>query len=186
MPPRIFLVGYRGTGKSTVGRLVAARLGWAFADADEHLELAAGRSVSEIFAAEGEPAFRDRESAVLADLCLRDRTVIATGGGVVLRPANRDRLAGGFVVWLTAPPEAIWRRLEADPHTAGRRPNLTTAGGIQEVTAVLAAREPLYRSAADVAVPTDGRSPDAVAADILTAWEARTGRRPPPPPPPPG
>src|SRR4051812_41592085 len=109
-PPRLFLVGYRGTGKSTVGRLVAARLGWAFVDADERLEGVAGRSVSELFAVEGEPAFRDRESVVLAELSQREKAVVATGGGVVLRPANRALLATGFVVWLTASPDAIWQR----------------------------------------------------------------------------
>jgi shikimate kinase len=171
--PRIFLVGYRGTGKTTVARLVADRLGWAYHDADVRIEEAAGRSIADIFAAEGEPGFRDRESAVLAELCRPERVVVATGGGVVLRPANREYLTtAGFVAWLTASPETIWKRMVEDPTTSGRRPNLTAAGGLPEVVNLLAVREPLYRSVADVAVPTDDRSPDAVAADILTAWDA--------------
>src|SRR5262249_34980712 len=68
-PQRLILVGYRGTGKTTVGRLLAGRLGWEFADADDHIEAAAGKSIAEIFAAEGEPGFRDREAAVLRELC---------------------------------------------------------------------------------------------------------------------
>src|SRR4051812_17648318 len=105
-PPRLFLIGYRGTGKSTVGPLLAAALGWEFADADDLIEAAAGRSVADIFAAEGEAGFRDREAAALAELCRGERRVVATGGGAVLRPANRELLAAsGFVAWLTAPPE---------------------------------------------------------------------------------
>src|SRR4051794_20040028 len=105
----IVLVGYRGTGKTTVGRLLAASLGWEFADADDLIESAAGKSIAEIFAAEGDPGFRDREAAALRELCRRDRLVVATGGGAILRPANRELLRGaGFVAWLTAEPETVW------------------------------------------------------------------------------
>src|SRR5262245_54311263 len=123
---RILLVGYRGTGKTTVGRLLAAALGWDFFDADDQIEAAAGRTVADSFAAEGEPGFRDREAAALAELCLGANRVIATGGGAVLRPANRELLRrAGFVAWLTAPPAVVWERLQTDPTTAARRPNLT-------------------------------------------------------------
>src|SRR2546421_373945 len=98
---RIVLIGYRGTGKSTARRLLAARLGWHFLDADAELEARAGRTIADVFRAEGEPGFRDRESAVLAELVLVPDHVIATGGGVVLRPGNRELLkAAGFVAWL--------------------------------------------------------------------------------------
>jgi shikimate kinase len=168
----IFLIGYRGTGKSTVGRLLAARLGWGFIDADERLEAAAGKSIADVFVTEGEAGFRDRESAVLAEVCRLTNHVVATGGGVVLRPQNRELLkAAGFVAWLTATPEAIWERLQSDPTTAGRRPNLTARGGVEEVRHLFAVREPFYREVAAVAVPTENVSPDAVAAAILRAWE---------------
>jgi shikimate kinase len=171
MPHNIVLVGARCTGKTTVGRLLAARLGWPFADADDHVEAAAGRSVADIFAAEGEHGFRAREAAAVAELAARAGWVIATGGGAVLGAANRRRLAErGFVVWLTAAPQALWDRLRADPATAARRPNLTAAGGEDEVKAVAAAREPLYREIAHFVTPTDSLSPDAVAAAILSAW----------------
>jgi shikimate kinase len=173
--PRLILVGYRGTGKTTVGGLLAARLGWEFADADDLIEATAGKSVAAIFADEGEVGFRDREAAALRDLCRRERLVLATGGGAVLRPANRELLRGaGFVAWLTASPETIWTRLRGDPATAARRPNLTPAGGIDEVRSLIAAREPLYRELAHFAVDTDAPSPEEVADAILTAW---TGSR---------
>src|SRR5262245_34542036 len=137
---QIILIGYRGTGKTTVGRLLAERLGWEFADADDYIEAAAGKSIATIFADDGETAFRDHESAVLRARCERERIVIATGGGVVGRPANREVLRGaGFVAWLTATPETIWARLRSDATTAGRRPNLTPAGGLDEVRALIAA-----------------------------------------------
>lgn len=174
-PPRLFLIGYRGTGKSTVGPLLAAALGWQFLDADDRIEAAAGKTIAHIFTAEGEAGFRDRESSALAELCRQERRVIATGGGVVLRPSNRELLrTAGYVAWLTAPPETVWGRMRSDPTTAARRPNLTT-GGFDEVTNLMAAREPLYRQTAHGTFPTGGRSPEAVAAAILAAWEAAAG-----------
>jgi shikimate kinase len=167
---RLFLIGARGTGKSTVGRALAARIGWAFVDADEHLEAVAGRTIAEVFQAEGEAGFRDREAATLAELSGRKQHVIATGGGVVLRPENREKLKSGFVVWLQATPEAAFARLQSDPTTASRRPNLTSTGGIEELRTLIAAREPLYRDAADFTLDTAYLSPDAAANAILTAW----------------
>ena len=120
--PVVFLVGYRGAGKTAVGRALAARLGWAFHDADAELESQVGATVADLFAAEGEAGFRDREAAVLADLVTRPRVVIATGGGVVLRSANRDVLRTGFVVWLTASAETLWGRIRSDPLSTARRP----------------------------------------------------------------
>lgn len=167
---RIFLVGARGTGKSTVGRVLAARLGWLFADADEHLEEVAAATIADIFRFQGEAAFRDLEADVLAELAARQEHVIATGGGVVLREANRAKLAQGFVVWLQATPEAAFARMQSDPTTAARRPNLTSTGGLEELRSVMAAREPLYRAIADFALDTANVSPDAAADAIFTAW----------------
>lgn len=177
-PPLLFLIGPRGSGKSTVGRALAGRLGWGFADADERLEAAAGRTIADIFAAEGEVGFRDREAATLAELAALTNHVVATGGGVVLRPANRDRLRAGFVVWLTTSPEAAFARLQGDPTTAARRPNLTPKGGLEEVRTLIAAREPLYRECADFVIDTDRLSPDTVADAILRAWTGCSSSRP--------
>jgi shikimate kinase len=177
-PPRLFLIGYRGTGKSTVGPLLAAALGWPFLDADEHVERLAGKTIADIFAAEGEAGFRDLESAALAELCQVDGRVIATGGGVVLRPFNRELLStAGYVAWLTASPEAVWQRMQSDPTTAARRPNLTT-GGFEEVANLMAARESFYRQTAHGTFPTEGRSPEVVAAAILAKWETAGGPSP--------
>jgi shikimate kinase len=168
----LFLIGARGTGKSTVGRVLARRLGWSFVDADEHLEAAAGRTIADIFSTEGEAGFRDRESAVLRELAGRTETVIATGGGVILRPENRLQLQSGFTVWLQATPEAAFARMQADPSTASRRPNLTSTGGLDELRTLMAIREPLYRETADFALDTANLSPEAAADAILTAWNS--------------
>ena len=167
---RLFLIGARGTGKSTVARLLAAALAWDAVDADAELEARCGRSIRAVFAEEGEAGFRDREEAVLAELCRRDRIVVATGGGVVLRPANHERLRSGTVVWLTADADTLCRRLARDPSTAERRPAL--AGGVAaddpaEVALLLRQREPLYRSCADVTVDTAHRTPEEIACAIL-------------------
>jgi shikimate kinase len=171
---RIYLIGNRCTGKSAVGALLAQRLGLTFVDADAELERRAGKTIREIFAGEGEAGFRDREEAMLLELSTRNDCVIATGGGIVLRPANRERLkATGFVAWLMATPETIWQRMQVDPTTLERRPPLAQ-GGLEEVEQLLRIREPLYREIANMAIDTEGRSPEAVAAAILAAWGTNT------------
>jgi shikimate kinase len=171
----IFLIGYRGCGKTTVATVVADALRWPWLDADEVLERECGKSIRDIFATEGEGAFRDREAAILNDLCKLKQHVIATGGGVVLREANRQRLrATGWVVWLTADVETIYQRLLGDTSTRDRRPALTPAPPRAEIAELLKTREPHYRSCAQFIVSTEGRSPDEVAAEILGEWSART------------
>ncbi|VTS07526.1 shikimate kinase [Tuwongella immobilis] len=167
---RVFLIGYRGTGKSTLARGLATALGWEMIDADVYLETKAGRTIQAIFQTEGEPAFRDLESAVLRELSERDHCVIATGGGVILRPENRERLRRGFVVWLTASAERIADRLELDPTTQTRRPNLTATGGLTEIQTLLAQREPLYRACADLVVDTNDATPETLVQTIRTSW----------------
>jgi shikimate kinase len=170
----ITLIGYRGTGKSTVARLVANRLGWSWVDADAYLEERANRTIREIFAAEGETGFRARESALLSELTGRDRTVIAAGGGVVLRPENRLAIRrSGFTVWLVATPSTIQQRLSLDPSTATRRPRLTDYDELNEIRLLLAQREPLYRECADLTVDTERQPPDQVAQGIVDAFAVR-------------
>jgi shikimate kinase len=171
----IFLIGYRGTGKTTVARLLAEALGWPWLDSDEVLERKYGRTIRDIFATEGEQGFRDKEEAILGELWALGRHVIATGGGVVLREINRERLrASGCVVWLTAEAETIHRRLQGDATTWGRRPALTGAPALQEIGELLKQREPHYRSCAHLTVSTEGRSPAEVVAEIQSAWSARS------------
>jgi shikimate kinase len=164
----IALIGYRGTGKTTVAKILAQRLGWADVDADVEVERAAGKPIATIFAERGEEAFRDLESEALRRLVACDRHVLALGGGVVLRDENRSLLATvDHVVWLAASPETIHRRLGSDPVTASQRPNLTTKGGIQEIVDVLAQRDSLYRECAEVRVDTESKTVSQVADEIL-------------------
>ncbi len=164
----LILIGYRGTGKSTVARRLAERLGWDWVDSDDCIERRAGKSIAEIFADLGEPGFRDLETVELADLCRREKTVLAVGGGAVLREENRKRLGGcGKVVWLQARPETIRRRLADDEATAESRPNLTKSGGLDEIEQVLAERTSIYRQCADLQVDTEGKAPDEVADEIV-------------------
>ncbi|MCS6864365.1 MAG: shikimate kinase AroL [Gemmataceae bacterium] len=170
-PPAIILIGARCTGKTTVARWLADQLGYPYVDVDEWVETQAGKTVAEIFATEGETGFRNRESAALQQICSAGPRVIATGGGVVLREANRRLIRStGLVVWLTATPERLWERLQRDPATASRRPNLTATGGLEEIRALLTHREPLYREIADLVISTETLSPEAVADAILSAW----------------
>ncbi len=171
---RLVLVGYRGTGKTTVARELAQRWGWRAIDADERLEARAGRSIREIFATAGEAAFRDLEADLLADLLAETGCIVATGGGVVLREANRRRLSqAGPVVWLTADVDTILTRIAADATTNQRRPELTALGQAQEVATLLAQREPLYREVAGFVVSTVDRTPTEIAMAIESELFAR-------------
>jgi shikimate kinase len=164
----IFLIGYRGTGKSTVAALLAGRLGWQSIDADLEVERGAGKSIAAIFAEEGEPAFRDLETEVVAVLAQQKNAVIALGGGAILRADSRAAIRGaGRVVWLTAEVDTIESRLAADETTSQRRPNLTAAGGRAEIELLLAEREPRYRECATLLVATDGKTSDEVADEIM-------------------
>ena len=169
--PRVTLVGYRGTGKSTVAALLADRLGAAWCDADAVLEDRIGSSIAALVGSRGEAAFRDVETEVLRDTLPAFAGVLATGGGVVLRPENRRLLRerGRPVVWLTAPADVIRRRLAADPTTAARRPALHGGDPLDEVAAALHAREPLYREVADIVFDT-ATDPPAVVAERILAW----------------
>ena len=162
------LIGYRATGKTTLARLVAARLGWDWIDADTEIERRAGKPISRIFAEQGEPAFRDLEAGVIAELCRRDRLVLAAGGGAVMRPDNRRAIrAAGKVVWLVARPETILVRMTADATTPARRPALSDRPALEEIIQLLAVREPIYRGAADLIVDTEGKLPAELAEEII-------------------
>jgi shikimate kinase len=164
----IALIGYRGTGKTTVAQQLALALGWDWVDADVEVELRAGKSIAAIFADDGEPVFRDLESSILFDLIGRDRTALALGGGVVLRESNRELLRqAGLVVWLQAEPDTIAARMAEDATTQSRRPNLTTAGGLAEIRRLLAERSIHYEACCGLAIATDDKSPADVVAEIL-------------------
>jgi shikimate kinase len=164
----LFLIGYRGSGKTTVASALAKRLGWPWIDADAELERRTGNTIKQIFADQGEKAFRDLESTVLADLVKLDGHIVALGGGVVLRDDNRQLLAGrGKIVWLQASPEVLMARISGDATTAERRPNLTGQGGLAEIRTLLAERTQIYASCADLTVSAESMSAAEVAQQVI-------------------
>ncbi|MDA1040831.1 MAG: shikimate kinase [Planctomycetota bacterium] len=175
--PLITLIGYRGCGKSTVAALLAARLGCGWQDADAVLEAAAGCSIAEMIAAQGEAAFRDAEATILASTLASAAGVVATGGGVVLRAENRRLLREAFrpVVWLSASADVVRCRLAADPTTASRRPALAGGDLLDEVATTIADREPLYRECADLVIDTASTTPASVA-ETIVGWFQREWR----------
>ncbi|GFO56453.1 shikimate kinase [Geomonas sp. Red276] len=169
----LVLIGYRGTGKSRVGRLLAQRLGMSRVAMDEEIERKAGKTTPEIVAEGGWPKFRDLESEVARELAGRDGLVIDTGGGVIERPENMEVLsADALVVWMKASVETIVSRIKGGTH----RPALVDGKSFtEEVAEVLQRRTPLYEKAADVEIDTDGLAPEAIAARIIEAWKERVG-----------
>ena len=162
----IVLIGYRGTGKSTVGRLLAARLGRTLVSTDAEIVARAKRAIPEIVAQEGWDYFRDLESDICRELAGRDQLVIDTGGGAILRPQNVEALKKcGTLFWLTASVETIATRIGGD----NQRPSLTgTKSFVDEVADVLRERTPKYQAAADHVVATDDRSIDQLVETLLT------------------
>jgi shikimate kinase len=167
-PPCLILIGYRGCGKSTVGQLLAQQLNWEHLDSDAQVASRAGKSIRRIFAEDGQAAFRQLEAEAVAQLVRRPRSVVSLGGGAVLRADNRRAIAAcGSVIWLRARPETLAERILNDPATPAQRPDLSAAGGREEIDQLLAERTPLYRQCASLVVDTDGRSPAEVTAQIL-------------------
>ena len=153
-----------GAGKSTIGRLLAKELHLPFKDSDKEIEVRTGANIPWIFDKEGEPGFRDRETAMIVELCHENGIVLATGGGAVMRPENRQALRnGGRVVYLHATIEQQVARTSRDRN----RPLLRNANPEKILRDLLAVRDPLYREIADLVVETDERPPRMVVLDIL-------------------
>ncbi len=170
----VFLMGYRGTGKTTVAQALSEKLGLPWVDADAEIAQRARKSISEVFAQDGEKTFRDWETGVVKDLAAQQACIVALGGGAVLREENRQALAGrGKTVWLQASVSTIQQRLLADPKTAASRPGLTARGLLEEVEHVLAERTPIYAACADCSVQVDDKSPDAIAEEIIALLDLR-------------
>lgn len=159
----VILIGYRGSGKTTVGRKLADRLWQKFVDSDEMIVRRAGKSIKEIFAGDGEAAFRDIESTVVKELMLLDEHVISLGGGAVLREENRKAMSesGHKVIYLRCDPRVLAERIAGDPDSADNRPALSAAGSnVDEVAQILAVREPIYRELMDAELDVTTLSPD--------------------------
>jgi len=167
----VFLVGFMGAGKSTVGTLVAQKMGMPFVDLDRTVESADGRAISRIFAEDGEARFRQLEAAALSSLAEAPSSVVACGGGVVTRDENRGVLRSlGTVVYLRVTVEEMLARVGDDPS----RPLLAGGGGVLAATALLDARESLYSAVSDVVIDTVDRTPESVADEIVSFLRSRT------------
>lgn len=166
----IALIGFMGTGKSSVGQLLASQLHFTFLDTDHVIEARAGKSIVDIFTAEGEPAFRELERRVVQDLTLRKKTVISTGGGLPVDEANLVSLKShALVVCLWASPEKIWERVRGQKH----RPLLHDPDPLAKIRGLHAARDPYYRKA-DVLVNTEMRSVKEVAQQVIHQFQIAT------------
>ncbi len=165
---RIFLVGPMGAGKTTIGRKLARALRLRFVDCDQEIEQRTGATIPLIFEIEGEAGFRAREKRVVEEITREDGVVVATGGGAVLDPANRELLRErGFVVYLHAPLEHLLARTRGDSN----RPLLQAGDRVKKMQEILRHREPLYREVADLIVDTGALTLTAVVQNIRAALQ---------------
>jgi len=172
----LILIGYRATGKTTLARVLAEHLNFPWYDSDELIESRFGKSIARIFAEEGEPVFRDTEAEEIEKILLdsnraRQKIVLATGGGAILRKSTRSFLKEhGFVAWLTASRETIYRRMIQDATTTERRPDLTNLPAEEEIVHLLEKRKPFYEETAHLMVDTDNRTTENLAGQILRSY----------------
>lgn len=164
----LYLVGYRGSGKTSLGRWLARRLDRPWIDSDDSIEAAAQRSIRQIFAEQGEPVFRQLEEDAIAQIAAQQPAVVSLGGGAILSERNRQALAhSGRCVWLQIDVETVLRRLAADQGTTARRPALTGLPPREEIATLLAQREPLYAQVADYRIDTNGQSIEQIGRQVL-------------------
>ena len=164
----IILIGYRCSGKTSVGKRLAQKLGWLFVDTDDRLVEKDGRSIKEIVEGNGWEGFRRLENEVIQEVCAQDNTVIATGGGAILDPANADVIQkSGEVVWLKVSPQTVKQRMARDEGTDTLRPALTSRGLYEEIIDVLKERNPIYGQTMDIAVDTDDKGIEEIVGQII-------------------
>lgn len=170
MKQNIILTGFMGTGKSTVGKMLSARLGFTFCDLDSLIVATEGESINSIFARKGERYFREVETCTLSSVLQQTSQVVATGGGAVILSENRQLMReSGVVINLVASPETILRRLHSDED----RPLLRNSKSLPQIMKLLMDRE-LFYSEADIRIDTDGKNVEDVAGDILNFLERGT------------
>ena len=155
----LFLIGYRCSGKTTIGKSIARAIDWAFVDSDLIVIKENGKSIKEIIDTEGWDAFRRMERSALKQICANDHQVVATGGGVVLDQSNIKAMnTSGMVIWLDAGAETIRKRMLRDKSSGDFRPALTDKGRMEEIEDMLLQRRPYYESTSDFTINTDGIS----------------------------
>lgn len=165
VPKNIVLIGFSGTGKSSVGKSLAERLGWGFVDTDQLIVARFGRPIADLFREQGEAIFRAAEREALVEACAGQRQIISLGGGATVDPANRAHIReGNLIIRLEATPPTILRRLRTSPN-AEERPLLAGGDPLERIRAMLVARADAY-GIAEAAIDTEGRTPDEVAAEI--------------------
>jgi shikimate kinase len=163
----IVLIGYRGSGKTTVGRRLAARLGKSFLDTDDLIEERQGSPIAEIVKLHGWDYFRAMEKRVISEISNCDNLILAAGGGAILEPENvKVMKRNGFIIWLKADVQVLLQRMVKDPHTETARPTLTGKGALEELEEVIAYREPFYERASEVRIDTSALNVDEVAERI--------------------
>jgi len=171
---KIVLIGYRCTGKTSVGKRLAQRLGIPFFDTDELIQSEAGKTIRELVEEEGWDAFRQRERAIITQLPLSADAVIAAGGGAIMDAANRKALKEkGLCVWLMADVGTIVERMRDDRASNAQRPPLSSDGLEQETAKILESRGPIYQEMADCTIDTSGKNIEAIADEILGALGLR-------------
>jgi len=166
----LFLIGYRGTGKTTLGKIIASKLGLDFIDLDELIVKNAGKSIPEIFAKEGEPKFREYETQALEEACAGKEKIVSCGGGIITKEGNIDLLKkNGFVVLLKANPEIIFKRIYKDKN----RPALTDKDPLEEIKHMLEERRNAYEKAKDFEINTDKEKKLQSAKKIIEEYRKR-------------
>ncbi|MEC8337649.1 MAG: shikimate kinase [Planctomycetota bacterium] len=169
--PRLLLIGYRGTGKTTVATHLAKKTASQWIDTDNEIVRRAACSIETIFEREGEIGFRDRETFALRSVLEQSVPIIACGGGIVLRKENRQLLqSAGTTVLLEASPKTIAARLDHDHQTVVQRPPLTNLSPQEEITTILADRMARYRQCANIIVDTETKTAEQVAEEIIAHW----------------
>jgi len=173
----LVLIGYRGSGKSTVGRKLASRLKMKFVDIDDLIEDHQGVPISDIVKSHGWGHFRKLERSAIEEISKEDRIIIAPGGGAVLDSDNVDALRkNGLILWLKADRQTLLKRLNQDPGTDRRRPPLTGKGTTEELKEVMSVREPIYERVSEIQIDTSTLDVETVVEKVLTVVKDKLGR----------
>jgi shikimate kinase len=166
----LYLTGYRGSGKTSVGKLLGEKLAMPVVDLDDRIEAAADMSIRDIFDREGETGFRARESVALRVVGGELPSVVSLGGGAILSEENRSMISStGFCIWLKVDADTVLARLDRDAETAARRPALTKLPPREEIASMLAFREPIYSAVANVAIDVTGKQISKIADEVIAA-----------------